>query len=184
LPTLHEIFSWVCGQQNNWLVGGGELPFCQRCTGLYVGAIPALLLCLYFRPKATRRMLWVHGMLLLLMVPFGYHLVPQTAVIRMLTGQLFAIGLVYYLVLLVFDRWEGWRALTRIEEVVYFLIAGCTLLLSQMAVRWGGREAYTILSLMGVGGLLVYVALVAGSLVLLGEAFWKVLRGRVRQAES
>ena len=33
------IFSHVCGQGRCFLVGGAALPVCQRCLGLYVGAL-------------------------------------------------------------------------------------------------------------------------------------------------
>jgi len=38
LESLTEIFSYVCGQQRCFIVDGLELPLCQRCLGLYLGA--------------------------------------------------------------------------------------------------------------------------------------------------
>jgi len=178
VPSLHDIFSLVCGQQHNWVVGGAELPFCQRCTGLYVGAVPALLVFSWLRPRATKGMLWVHGMCLLLMVPFGYHLVAQNGEIRMLTGQLFAIGSVYYLTLLLASLWPGGRELSRRGIAGYFAAGLVTLFLLQASVIWGGPRTNLELSWMGFGGLLIYGLLVLANLVLLTDAAWEFLRGR------
>lgn len=167
MPLLHPIFSFVCGQEHCWNVGGEALPLCQRCTGLYVGAVPALLVYLWFRPKATNGMLWTHGMCLLLMAPFGYHLVAQTGELRMLTGQLFAIGLVYYLTLLPADRWPPLRELSRSGMAGYFLSGMATLFFLQAAVIWGGPRTNTMLSWMGLLGLLIYGLLVLGNLLAL-----------------
>ena len=180
---LREIFSFVCGQQHNWAVGGGELPFCQRCTGLYVGAVPALLLFLSFRPKATNRMLWVHGMCLLVMVPFGYHLLPQTGEVRMLTGQLFAIGLVYYLTLLAADRWSQVRKESTRGIAGYLVASAVMLLLLQAAVIRGGPRTNELLSWLGFTGLVLYGLLVLLNLVLLAMATTESLRKRVQHTE-
>ena len=184
MPTLHEIFSFVCGQQHNWCVGGEELPFCQRCTGLYVGAVPALLLYALFRPKATNRMLWAHGMFLLLMIPFGYHLVPQTGVVRTLTGQIFAIGLVYYLTLLSSERWSLYRELSRTAEIAYFVACGASLALLLAAVTWGGIRTNTVLSWAGFAGLVIYAAMVLVSVLLLLAYSGQLLRRLIRPAQS
>jgi uncharacterized membrane protein len=183
MSLLHELFSLLCSQKHNWLVGGLELPFCQRCTGLYVGAVPALLVYFWFRPKATNGMLWTHGMCLLLMVPFGYHLVAQSSEIRMLTGQIFAIGLVYYLTLLFADRWWKGRELLPSALVSYFVTGLLALLFLQAAVIWGGPRTGAMLSWLGFGGLLVYGLLVLANLVLLTSTAWTLLRGRTHYSE-
>ena len=184
MTSLHEIFSFVCGQQHSWVIGGEELPFCQRCTGLYVGAVPALLVFLWFRPKPTKGMLWTHGMCLLLMVPFGYHLVAQTGEIRMLTGQLFAIGLVYYLTLLAADRWPSLRELSSRGIAGYFAAGLATLFALQASVIWGGPWTSAVLSWIGFGGLLIYGLLVVMNLMLLAVAAWEFLRRRARYSET
>ena len=99
---LTSLFSHVCGQglDHTWMPGGLALPVCQRCTGLYVGAAMAFVLHLLFRPQSTPAWRWAHGFFLLQMVPFGYHWLPQGAVVRAMTGVLFAFGLVSYFWLL------------------------------------------------------------------------------------
>ena len=76
-----------------------------------VGAAVALVFYAVFRPRTSYVFLGIHGLLLLMMVPFGYHLVPQNASLRTLTGQLFAVGLVGYLWLLPASFSIAWGSL-------------------------------------------------------------------------
>ncbi len=39
METLVDIFSHLCGQGRCFVVDGAALPVCQRCLGLYVGAV-------------------------------------------------------------------------------------------------------------------------------------------------
>jgi uncharacterized membrane protein len=184
VTSLHDIFSLVCSQQHNWVLGGDTLPFCQRCTGLYVGALSALSVFLLVRPKPTTRMHWVHGVLLLVTVPFGYHLLTQTGEIRMLTGQLFAIGLVYYLMLLPEDYWPKWRESLARGVPGYFMMSLTTVLVLQAAVIWGRTRTNVILSWLGLGGLLIYLTLVTVNLLLLAISARNSLSPRVHSSES
>jgi uncharacterized membrane protein len=168
---LESVFTYVCGSSHRWAPGGAALPFCQRCTGLYVGALMAAALLAVFRPQATRRFLAVHGLLLLVMVPFGLHLVPQNGPIRTLTGQLFAFGLVAYLGVLPGlckparqddDGSRGWLG--------YGLAALSTIGLLQAAVLLGGRTGATALSFCGLAGLVVLSALALVNVVLIPRA--------------
>lgn len=184
MAPLHDIFSLVCGQEHNWVVAGSGLPFCQRCTGLYVGAVVAFLANLLFRPRPTAAMLWTHGMFLLLMVPFGYHLVPQTSELRMLTGMLFAFGLVYYMTLLIRDRRPKWNDPMIRSTPGYFLVSLLLFVLMTAAVQWGGARTNFVLSWVGFGGLLIYGALVLGNVLLLAVAAKELLGGRASPEDS
>jgi uncharacterized membrane protein len=108
MPSLHQLFSYVCGQVNLCYVGGVQLPSCQRCTGLYVGGFFALGLVAIFRPKPTPAMLWFHGLLMLFIIPFGYHWIRTGELVRLATGLMFGTGLAYYLVLNPIDALQGW----------------------------------------------------------------------------
>lgn len=159
MEFLHQLFAPFCGQQHSWWVGDLLLPFCQRCTGLYVGGAVAAVLCLLFRPRPTRAILWVHGGFLLLMIPFGYHLVPQNSEIRMLTGQLFSFGLVYFLTLNpVFDNGR-WKPALGERPGAYATGAALCILLTQLAVHYGGAGAAEVLAWSGFTGLIAFAAL-------------------------
>jgi uncharacterized membrane protein len=184
VTALHEIFARVCGQQHNWVLGGETLPFCQRCTGLYVGAVLAMLVLLLFRPKATKRMLGAHGLLLLMMAPFGYHLVPQNGAVRMLSGQLFAIGLVYYMLLLPGDYWGRWREPSAHSAPGYVAAGVATVVLLQVPVVCGGALTRAALSWIGFGGLLFYALLATVNVMLLTASVRELLSRRTRSSES
>ncbi len=106
LEFLNHLFGCICGQNpdHTWSPGGVLLPFCQRCMGLYVGAFVAAALHLALRPVPTNRWLWLNGGFLLFMVPFGFHWLPQGAVLRTITGVLFGFGLVAFLSLTLRSR--------------------------------------------------------------------------------
>jgi uncharacterized membrane protein len=95
MARLTAAFSHVCGQAaaHTWAPGGEALPVCQRCLGLYGGAIAALLLILLIRPNPDHRLRWLFSLCLLQMVPFGFHWVEQGPLTRTVTGYLFGAGL-------------------------------------------------------------------------------------------
>lgn len=98
---LDSVFSVVCGQNpdHTWAPGGILLPCCQRCVGLYVGAVVAVVLQGWLRPRLTPRFLWLHGAFLIVMAPLGFHWVPQGPVLRAISGILFGFGVVAFLIL-------------------------------------------------------------------------------------
>ena len=175
MSGLSELFSYVCGQVNLWTPGGEALPFCQRCTGLYVGGAYAQALWLLFRPRPTAKILWAHGILMLLMLPFGYHFLPQNGEVRTLTGQLFAVGLTYFLALNPALRWSPWENSTG-HERIYLVAVLVGLPLPLLAVRLGGTGTGTWLAWIGVAGLAGFAALTLANLALLPVALWDRLR--------
>jgi uncharacterized membrane protein len=95
MEPLTAAFSHVCGQAaaHTWAPGGEALPVCQRCLGLYCGAVAALLLMLLVRPNPGFLLRWLFSLFLLQMVPFGFHWVEQGPLTRTVTGYLFGAGL-------------------------------------------------------------------------------------------
>ena len=117
---------------------------------------------------------------MLLMIPFGYHLLAQEGVARTVTGQLFGFGLVYYLFLNPADKWntwsddEGWRVMA----YLLFSLLGIPLLL--LAILKGTTFAAGILAWTGFVGLLVLVVLVSANILVFlsyGSQWWRE-RGR------
>ncbi len=113
IDWLNHLFAGVCGQDpaHTSTLGGMLLPFCQRCAGLYVGAAVAAVLHVCLRPAASNRFLACHGAFLVVMVPFGYHWVPQNSTLRVLTGFLFGLALVAFLGLPL----ENWLPVCRVR---------------------------------------------------------------------
>jgi uncharacterized membrane protein len=168
---LQQFFGVVCGQNptHSWALGGVILPFCQRCTGLYLGAFVAALLHSLWRPAPTARWLWLNGGFLILMVPFGFHWLPQGPAIRTITGVLFGFGLVGFLTLLPFANAR------RTENYIPHLLG---VLATAVLVPWLGARrdalAGNSLALLSALGLLVLAALVLANLAL-------ALRGLIRR---
>jgi uncharacterized membrane protein len=176
MAGLEQIFSFVCGSDHRWALGGELLPFCQRCTGLYVGGALAFLLYGLFRPRPTWRVLALHGLLLVQMAPFGYHWVAQNGAIRTLTGQLFAFGLVYYLMLNPAAQLGLWEKRRNGRPLAYALGGLLSLAGLQLAVHFGGSATGAIQAWMGFAGLLIYAALVLANFVALPMAVGALIR--------
>ena len=162
LELLSHLFASVCGQQpdHTWAPGGMLLPLCQRCTGLYTGAAVAAFLHVFAPPKFTSRWLELHGAFLLLMVPFGFHWIPQGPALRTVTGVLFGFGVLMFLRMpLSFGSgatglFPGDPTACRCKPRVYLAV----LTLAGGALPWlgqygGALASYVLLTLCGVGAL-------------------------------
>jgi uncharacterized membrane protein len=100
MDFLTHLFSWLCGQNPShvWSPGGVALPCCQRCTGLYAGAIAAVGLHLWTRPQVNRGFLMLHGLFLLQLVPCGLYWIAQGPILRSISGVLAGFGIVAFLI--------------------------------------------------------------------------------------
>jgi len=157
-----------------WAPGGTLLPFCQRCTGFYAGAAVALVLHLGLRIRPTARFLQVHGGFLLLMIPLGYHWVPQDALVRGVSGVLFGSGVVSFLWLLpgpriCLDQLMNWWRLIVYTAGIAVALAGIP-----ASATWGDQPAWyglVGLATCGLAGLVMLAAANMGlGLASLGRA--------------
>lgn len=168
IEAFGHAFSAICGQDpaHTWACGGVTLPCCQRCTGLYVGAVLAALVHLGFKPRLTGRFLEVHGAFLLLMVPFGFHWISQGPAGRAVTGVLFGFGLVTFLKLPLSQcpalRWTAqWpQGETATSSGWYFTAAGLAAFGVPLLGALGGELAAWGLSGAALLGVLVLSLLV------------------------
>jgi uncharacterized membrane protein len=164
---LRAFFSHICGQQHCWILGGQPLPFCQRCTGLYVGAFCALILLIIFRLRPNAFLYWLHGIFMLVMIPFGFHLVAHGGLMRTLTGALFGFGLVYYLALNPFTAWQWWKTGTVRHTQIYLLLLVVLLTLLLLTARSGDGFSALVLTGQGVLGFVALCSLTAINLAVL-----------------
>jgi uncharacterized membrane protein len=167
MNDLRLLFSYVCGQHHCWVFGGQALPFCQRCTGLYVGACCAMVLVLWVCPRPNALFYWLHGIFMLFMFPFGFHLVAHGALTSTLTGALFGFGLVYYLALNPLTMWRAWKPDQASRTVAYFVLIAASISLLLLSVRSGVVIAALVLTWLGVLGLASLLLLTGANLFVL-----------------
>jgi len=190
MDFLAHLFAWVCGQNpaHTWSPGGWLLPCCQRCTGLYVGACIGAALHFWLKPRLSGRFLEVHGAFLLLMMPFGFHWLAQSAWVRTATGVLFGFGVVTFLWLLpdarvLSARPTSWHSERNQRATLAYVIG---LMLTTIAVPALAQSVNAQVALLLAGltlaGLLALTALVVANVVfgMLGcVRFLRWLRTRV-----
>ena len=165
---MHQIFGLVCSQNpaHTWTPGGGLLPVCQRCTGLYVSAALALYLLLRFRPSTDTRYRRLHAIFLLLMTPFGFHLVPHGAVLRTMSGYWFGFGVVGLLWLMP-GAWVSGRSGPIALSLKHYLFWGAAgLVVLPFITIFGGVSAALILSWLALVGMGAMVGLLVANFVL------------------
>jgi uncharacterized membrane protein len=179
IDWLTSAFSLVCGRhaEHMWAPGGLALPCCQRCTGLYVGALCAVILQLLLRPRASARFLWVHAVFLLQMAPFGFHWVPQGPILRTLSGTLFAFGIVACLWLLPGARWSPSGGNRHCHPWEYALALVGSAMLPLVLALWGGPPCAGALALLAGLGAMALSVLAVLNLALLPGAFGARFQG-------
>jgi len=171
---LREIFAHLCGLQHVWTLAGVTLPFCQRCTGLYVGSAFAGISILAFRLRPDRFQYWLHGAFLLLMIPYGFHLVPQGPILRTSTGFLFAFGLVYYLSLNPLTAWNFWKPTTVTRSAAYLLIIFAILSALLVFLHFGNAVVAIALTVIGTAGLVMLGLLILANLAVLPRTLHQI----------
>ena len=94
-----EVFGFLCHQDpaRTWEPGGAALAMCARCVGVYVGFALAVPMLAVGRRLGSKVALWAHGILVVQVAVFGFHLVPHGPTVRTLSGQVFAVGVMYFL---------------------------------------------------------------------------------------
>jgi len=169
---LNQTFEWVCSQPpgRTWSLDGEWLPFCQRCTGIYVGAVVAFVLQWVLKIRSDSRLLGVYGLLLVQLVPFGLHILPDTAILRTLTGMAFGFGLVGFLWLLPQERLNFGSIPCAPVLRRYAALALLSALGLIFAITRGGTLVALALSFVGFAGFLILLLLTVINLCLLATA--------------
>jgi len=165
---MHKIFGLICAQNpaHTWAPGGELLPVCQRCTGLYVGAALAVLLLFWLRPPTDTRYRWLHVILVLLMTPFGFHLVPHGAVLRTMSGHWFGFGVVGLLWLLPETMISAKTGRPAPSLRLYLLMGAASIFLLPLFSIWGGSFAAPIISWLALAGMAAVSGLLVGNVIM------------------
>jgi len=185
LDFLHPLFSHVCGQNlaHTWSPDGETLPCCQRCTGVYVGALVAALLHLAWPPQPTRFWRWLNGVFLLFMIPAGFHWFPQGPELRAASGILFGFGIVAFLWLplpgkfTIYDLRFTLRlcfvVVNRKSQIVNAVALLAVLIFTPLLGASENSFAAPALALLPAGGALALVLLLAADLFLAARGMWR-----------
>jgi uncharacterized membrane protein len=103
MKLLHDLFGLVCYQDmsRSFSIAGMVLPFCQRCTGLYLGlGIGFLIQVLsgsHKRGLPPRGILYTVIACLLIMPVFGFHLLDPGPAWRFWSGLIYGNAIAYLL---------------------------------------------------------------------------------------
>ncbi len=103
MSLLHELFSLVCHQDalRSFTIAGTVLPFCQRCTGLYLGLgtafVAQALTGSYKRGLPSGAVLYACILSLLIMPVFGFHLLDPGPAWRLWSGLIYGNAIAWLL---------------------------------------------------------------------------------------
>jgi|GEM_PF-1649191 len=95
MTVVSYIFSFLCSQDpsRSFAIGGHLLPFCQRCTGLYLGLGITFIYLLvsrhYKKGLPPRSVIYVNIASLLVMPVFGFHLLDPGPAWRLWSGLIY-----------------------------------------------------------------------------------------------
>ena len=150
-----EVFSFLCHQDpaRSFAPGGSALAMCARCTGVYIGFLLALPLIFQARSLGRNLALWLHGALVLQVAVFGFGLIPHGPFVRLISGQLFAAGVLYFLSrsVLAHNFNPGKTQARRLLQYLLSLVALLLALQSLARLPWpGAANLLNTLSLLGL----------------------------------
>ena len=165
---LWNVFSLVCGQnpEHTWDLGGGPLSLCQRCLGLYVCGCVCLSLHWALRPRHGLVFIALHGLLLLVAVPFGFHWIQHGPVLRAVTGGLCGFGIGTFLWCVPATVWGFTGKAPRKGAGGWYGVGFCVaLLLLPLAEQFGGTLAGWALEGLAAAGVAVFGGLCLANLL-------------------
>lgn len=156
---IQQIFSHLCHQEVDrcWIFGGLPIAFCQRCTGVYLGAFFMAFILPLARFKPTKKIIFIHAIFILQMIIFGLHLIPHNGSVRTISGQIFIYGVIYFLWLNIQNRWNLFN--DKRDSKIYFLYLILLIPFIQLLVHLNFNFLYHILNLFGLIGLIFLIIL-------------------------
>ena len=101
MDTVNYIFSFLCSQDalRSFAICDHTLPFCQRCTGLYLGLALTLIYLFatrhYKKGIPPRSILCTNIACIAVMVVFGFHFLDPGPAWRLWSGLLFGNAIAY-----------------------------------------------------------------------------------------
>ncbi|MBL7107245.1 MAG: DUF2085 domain-containing protein [Phycisphaerae bacterium] len=131
MNIITYIFSFLCSQEisRSFVIDGRVLPFCQRCTGVYVGLGIGFLYLLisgyYKKGLPPRSVIYMNIASLLIMPIFGFHLLDPAPAWRLWSGLIFGNAIVFLLcpaVFVICNEGKAFGHNTKVSTFYFFLL--------------------------------------------------------------
>jgi len=169
VESLLSLF--CCGNElRSFVVNGQVLPFCQRCTGVYIGlgiTFFYLFATGYYRRGAPRGMVLLANLACIgVMVVFGYHILDPGARWRLWSGLLFGNAVAWLVFPSTCQLWAGPGNISKSAGRGFWpLFIFLNIVPLWFPLAWAGaRVAVDVCALAGLVG----AAACAASVLLLG----------------
>jgi uncharacterized membrane protein len=131
MSALIYVFSFLCSQDplRSFAIEGHLLPFCQRCTGLYVGLgisfVYLLLSGHYKKGMPPRSIVYVNIASLLMMPVFGFHFLDPGPGWRLWSGLIYGNAIAMLLMpatSIICCRGRGYGQYTKTSTLCFFAL--------------------------------------------------------------
>jgi len=169
MTVVSYIFSFLCSQDpsRSFVIAGHLLPFCQRCTGLYLGLgitfIYLLLSRHYKKGLPPTSVIYVNIASLLIMPVFGFHLLDPGPAWRLWSGLIYGNAIVSLLLpaaSIICSRGKVWGQYTKPSTFAFFVLFAFLNTLPFWFPIQSGFFTYAVLTLALIGLLCVLFCLV------------------------
>ncbi|MCJ7776752.1 MAG: DUF2085 domain-containing protein [Sedimentisphaerales bacterium] len=131
MNIINYIFSFLCIQEvsRSFVICGRVLPFCQRCTGVYIGlgiSFVYLLASGYYKKGLPPRIIIYVNIASLLITPiFGFHLLDPGPAWRLWSGLIFGNAIAFLLcpaTLVICNPGKAFGHNTKVSTFCFFLL--------------------------------------------------------------
>ncbi len=131
MSIITYIFSFLCSQDvsRSFAIDGHVLPFCQRCTGVYVGLgisfIYLLISGYYKKGLPPRTIIYVNIVSLLIMPLFGFHLFDPGPAWRLWSGLIFGNAIAFLLcpaTMIIYNEGKVYIQNSKVSIPCFFLL--------------------------------------------------------------
>ena len=158
------VFGFLCHQNpaRSFAPSGTALAICARCTGVYVCFALALPMLTLARRLGGKAMICLHGIMVMQVAVFGFHLVSHGPMVRTLSGQMFAVGLMYFLFRAASPGQSSQVHPTGPCLVAYISATAAALVALQLLVRLDQPWTATLVNVLALIGLGIFGVLGCG----------------------
>ena len=159
MDVVESLSSFFCcgNELRSFVVSGRALPFCQRCTGVYLGlgiTFIYLLATRYYRRRSPRGVVLLTNLLCIgVMVVFGYHILDPGARWRFWSGLIFGNAVAWLVFPSAWELWAGSDCRPRSVGAGFWLLL---VFLNTMPLwfPFGWNEAGVLVDVLALAGLI------------------------------